>query len=92
MKLAQLRERRNAKAKAAHELNAKYPADKRMSAEDAAALDALLADPALYTKDPGRAQNTAQQRGQLSKQLGEAEEAWLLATEAYEDAAVGADA
>lgn len=60
--------------------------------KEIAALDALLADPALYTKDPGRAQNTAQQRGQLSKQLGEAEEAWLLATEAYEDAAVGADA
>ena len=60
--------------------------------KEIAALDALLADPALYTKDPGRAQSTAQQRGQLSKQLGEAEEAWLLATEAYEDAAVGADA
>ncbi|ADJ24654.1 ABC transporter related protein [Hyphomicrobium denitrificans ATCC 51888] len=60
--------------------------------KEIAALDALLADPALYTKDPGRAQSTAQQRGQLSRQLGEAEEAWLLATEAYEDAAVGADA
>lgn len=44
MKLAQLRERRNAKAKAAQELNAKYPADKRMSADDAGALDALLAE------------------------------------------------
>ena len=60
--------------------------------KEIAALDALLADPALYTKDPGRAQSTAQERGQLSKQLGEAEEAWLLATEAYEDAAAVADA
>lgn len=60
--------------------------------KEIAALDALLADPALYTKDPGRAQSTAQERGQLSKQLGEAEESWLLATEAYEDAAAVADA
>ncbi len=60
--------------------------------KEIAALDALLADPALYTKDPGRAQSTAQERGQLSKHLGEAEEAWLLATEAYEDAAAVADA
>ncbi len=60
--------------------------------KEIAALDALLADPALYTRDPARAQSTAQQRGQLSKHLGEAEEAWLLATEAYEDAAAVADA
>jgi ATP-binding cassette subfamily F protein 3 len=60
--------------------------------KEIAALDAQLADPALYTKDTGRAQSTAQQRGQLSKQIGEAEEAWLLATEAYEDAAAVADA
>ena len=60
--------------------------------KEIAAIDALLADPALYVKDPGRAQSTAQQRGLLSKQLGEAEESWLLATEAYEDAAAGAEA
>ncbi|MFA7307758.1 MAG: ABC-F family ATP-binding cassette domain-containing protein [Hyphomicrobium sp.] len=60
--------------------------------KEIAAVDAMLADPALYAKDPGRAQSTAQQRGLLSKQLGEAEESWLLATEAYEDAAVGAEA
>lgn len=41
-KLTQLRERRNAKAKEAHDLNAKYPADQRMPAADASALDALL--------------------------------------------------
>ena len=43
-KLAQLRERRNAKAKAAHELNAKFPADQRMPAAEASQLDALLAE------------------------------------------------
>jgi ATP-binding cassette subfamily F protein 3 len=60
--------------------------------KDIAALDTLLADPALYTKDPARAQSTAQQRGQLTKQISEAEEAWLLATEAYEAAAAAVDA
>lgn len=43
-KLAQLRERRNAKAKDANELNAKYPADKRMPKEDVDRLDAMLAE------------------------------------------------
>ena len=43
-KLAQLRERRNAKAKAAQELNAKYPADQRMPAAEATQLDAVLAE------------------------------------------------
>jgi len=43
-KLTQLRERRNAKAKAAQELNAKYPADQPMPADEAAKLDALLAE------------------------------------------------
>lgn len=41
-KLAQLRAQRDAKAKAAAELNAKTPADQRMPAADAAALDAVL--------------------------------------------------
>lgn len=43
-KLAQLRAQRDAKAKAAHELNAKTPTDQRMPAADASALDALLAE------------------------------------------------
>ena len=60
--------------------------------KEIAAIDAMLGDQALYVKDPGRAQSTAQQRGLLSKQLGEAEESWLLATEAYEDAAAGVEA
>lgn len=41
-KLAQLRAQRDAKAKAAAELNAKTPADQRMPAADASALDAVL--------------------------------------------------
>ena len=43
-KLAQLRAQRDAKAKAAHDLNAKTPSDQRMNASDASALDALLAE------------------------------------------------
>ena len=43
-KLAQLRAQRDAKAKAANELNAKTPVDQRMSAADATALDSYLAE------------------------------------------------
>lgn len=43
-KLAQLRAQRDAKAKAAAELNAKTPADQRMPAADASSLDAILAE------------------------------------------------
>lgn len=41
-KLAQLRAQRDAKAKAAADLNAKTPADQRMPAADASALDTIL--------------------------------------------------
>lgn len=41
-KLAQLREARNAKAKAANDLNAKFPADQRMPSAEASQLDSLL--------------------------------------------------
>ena len=60
--------------------------------KEIAALDAVLADPSLYANDPTRAQNAAQQRGQFSKQLAEAEDSWLAATEAYEEASAAADA
>jgi ATP-binding cassette subfamily F protein 3 len=53
---------------------------------DIARLDAKLADPQLYAKDPSAAQSAAIERGQLAKRLSEAEEAWLLASEAYEAA------
>ena len=53
-----------------------------------AALDAALADPTLYVKDPAKAQRLAQERGQLAKRLADAEDAWLAATDAYEQASV----
>jgi len=43
-KLAQLRERRNVKAQEANTLNARFPADQRMPAAEASALDTLLAE------------------------------------------------
>lgn len=43
-KLAQLREHRNVKAQAANVLNAKFPADQRMPASEAATLDTILAE------------------------------------------------
>ena len=51
---------------------------------DIARLDAQLADPQLYAKDPSKAQSAAIERGQFAKRLSEAEEAWLIASEAYE--------
>lgn len=55
-KLAQLREARNAKAKEAHDLNAKYPADKRMEASDASRMDELLASVEAIDKEIEREQ------------------------------------
>jgi ATP-binding cassette subfamily F protein 3 len=52
-----------------------------------AKLDKLLADPTLYEGDAARAQAVNIERGQHTKRLAEAEEAWLLASEAYERAA-----
>jgi HK97 family phage major capsid protein len=43
-KLAQLRELRNAKAKAANEINNKYPANERMPSAEAEKMDAILAE------------------------------------------------
>ena len=54
--------------------------------------DAALGDPALYEKDPARAQKLTLERGQLAKTLAEAEEAWLEASEAYEAAQAEAEA
>ena len=51
-----------------------------------ARLDTLLADPELYVRDAAAAQRAAVERGQLVKRLGQAEEAWLDASEAYERA------
>ncbi len=54
-----------------------------------AKIDAALADTALYAKDPAKARDLSQQRGQLAKELAQAEDAWLMATDAYETAAGG---
>jgi ATP-binding cassette, subfamily F, member 3 len=51
-----------------------------------AKVDETLADSALYTKDPARAQQLTLERGQLAKSLADAEEAWLAASETYETA------
>ncbi len=67
-------------------------AEKKMEtlAAEIAKIDAALADTALYTRDPGKAQKLSLERGQLAKRLADAEEVWLLATETYETAAVEA--
>lgn len=57
----------------------------KLSAE-IARLDEVLADQRIYTADPAAAQAAAQQRRRIAKQLQEAEEAWLAASEAYERA------
>ncbi len=56
-------------------------------AKEIGRLDNLLADPDFYARDPARAKNAGVERGQLAKRLAEAEEAWLAATESYEQAA-----
>lgn len=62
-KLAQLRAQRDAKAKAASELNAKTPADKRMSSDDASALDAILAEVEAIDAEISRENRIAQVAG-----------------------------
>jgi ATP-binding cassette subfamily F protein 3 len=51
-----------------------------------AKLDALLADPQIYERDAARAQSAGIERGQLVKQLAQAEDTWLEASEEYERA------
>lgn len=59
-KLSQLREQRDVKAREAHTLNAKYPADQRMPAADAGTLDALLAEVEAIDGDIARENRLAQ--------------------------------
>ncbi|MBX9874798.1 MAG: ABC transporter ATP-binding protein, partial [Beijerinckiaceae bacterium] len=51
-----------------------------------AKLDQLLADPAFYARDPEKAKKAGIERGQLAKQLGEAEDTWLRVSAAYDEA------
>lgn len=52
-------------------------------------LDDELADPNIYVEEAQRAQKLSVERGRLAKELATAEEAWMAATERYEDAAGG---
>jgi ATP-binding cassette subfamily F protein 3 len=50
------------------------------------AIDRLLADTTLYTRDPARAQALARERGELERARATAEMSWLKACEKYEAA------
>jgi ATP-binding cassette subfamily F protein 3 len=67
---------------------AEEKAMERLSAE-IAKLDASLADPELYASDPAKAQRLSADRGRLAKDLAAAEDRWLAATVAYEQAEKG---
>jgi len=54
--------------------------------EAVARLDAGLADPALYAKDPGKAAELGRRRAQVQAALEAAEASWMEAAEAYEAA------
>ncbi|HUS98192.1 MAG TPA: ABC-F family ATP-binding cassette domain-containing protein [Hyphomicrobiaceae bacterium] len=51
-----------------------------------AVLDEKLADTEIYTRDPDTAQKFSIERGLLAKSLATAEDKWLAATEAFENA------
>jgi ATP-binding cassette, subfamily F, member 3 len=51
------------------------------------AIDSALADPSLYEMQPGKAHALTLERGALMKDLKAAEDAWLEASFAYEEAA-----
>ena len=55
-----------------------------------AAIDDALADGSLYARDPARAQVLARERSELVTARDAAENAWLAASEAYENAAAQA--
>ena len=63
-KLAQLRSQRDAAAKKAHDLNAKYPADQRMPAAEAAQLDGFLAEVETIDAEIAREQRVATLAGE----------------------------
>ena len=53
------------------------------------ALDAELADPVLYEKNPAKAADKARQRGEAAAKLSAAEEQWLELSTEYEEAMAG---
>jgi ATP-binding cassette, subfamily F, member 3 len=64
-------------------------AEKQMEqySKDIKKIDAQLADPGLYARDPAKAKKLSIERGLIAKFLAEAEDVWLKATEAHEQAA-----
>lgn len=66
-KIAQLRERRNAKAKEAQDLNAKFPADQRMPAAEAGQLDAILNEIEAIDAEISRENRLAQVAGERAE-------------------------
>jgi ATP-binding cassette subfamily F protein 3 len=80
---------------AAEQRAALAPLKKRVAAAESeierlsrriAAIDAALADTALYSREPVRAQALARERGELVRAREDVEHAWLAASEAYEAA------
>ena len=55
-----------------------------------AEVDAALADPKLYVRDPAKAAELAKRREKVQAALDKAEQTWIAAAEAYEAAAAGA--
>ena len=53
------------------------------------ALDAELAEPALYEKTPAKAAEKVKQRGEAAAKLAAAEEDWLMLSAEYEEAMAG---
>ncbi len=78
----------NARAQVAPLKRAMEAAEKRMDALTGkiAEVDAALADPALFTRDPARAVALGKARVEAADQLAAAEMAWMEAAEAYEEA------
>ncbi len=66
-------------------VNAAEKAVENLSIE-IAKLDSVLSDSAIYARDPAKAQQAGLMRGQLAKQLSDAEETWFNASAAYDDA------
>lgn len=80
-KLAQLRAQRDAKAKEAATLNAKTPADQRMPAADASALDALLNEIEAIDAEITRENRRIQMAGDEHNEQAEHEAAMHAATQ-----------
>jgi ATP-binding cassette, subfamily F, member 3 len=54
------------------------------------AVQARLADPTLYTRNPAEAATLGRDSTRVSRAIAEAEESWLMASEAYEQAVASA--